>query len=772
MNKANNLIDVITIENGSPLTMDNRTLQDVAVTDSSVNNQAVTPVSIDANSTEINAPQGTNKPELIDVITIDNTVSQVTKKQNLIDVVTIVTDTAPCPVADDNPPVKYITPKAISSRAQLGYPSAVAASTNISDLLPPLNIHTGPCHYDTMQAFFVVDDGNGLVPVPPEESPQIEEPILAKGKGYVLRRSGLYCTSKSGEDVFASNTRLEITGFIRHVTRDESRASGYHIVKSIEGTAILPDGNRHAFVTEEASYKKIYHKLHKDHPDVNVQSVTGPGLENYLTDLYTQAKNLGVKARYTFEYSGWYEMDKGHPKYNVGTNAKLYSTTARANINAMNRYQIFAEGNRFLHMGDIDAVGPIWIFFHAAFTDFFYKKAGCGWGTTLVIEGETGAKKTSVMKILADPLNANRNAGIISIEQNTTEAGLLRVMNHQFCDNFICLDDFTGAMSQSTKASQKMVDMVFRLVGDASSRVKASGKNETANQTANCLFALTAEKNFALTESSYARYIRVFFTKEIVDPSTGVICKSGTIDIRLLTRFQQNPQMIQSYTTLYLTFLEERAPTLVEWIKTRFIELRNINAGTFNHDRLTDAAAHLTLQAELIAQFAVWCGCTKDEATSIQHSLTNDLVEIITPQAELLNKKNDVELFLETLENRADLRKELAETEKIWLENPSRYLGFREDETQTLWINFDDAYARLSTYASSEGYPVPGKKPIPQHLYEAGYSKAVAKVINGKKKYSYLIKSKKGTSAQRRSLLVLYVQKVNEKFRELQKGEE
>lgn len=582
--------------------------------------------------------------------------------------------------------------------------------------------------------------------------------ILKSGENYVIRTTGTYQKVKNKPDLKISNCTLEITGFEHSYELEEKNGYQPVCMEKIHGAAHVSNGKIYPWSVEMKDYKNLFIMLTKKHGDITFSNKAGDGIDTYLSDLYSSAVENNTPVTITTEWGGWYEVESRPAEFYTGTRNK---NSSLVNVADKDRFSVLCNGLQYLKVGyNQKEIAVLFMFMHAGFSNFWFKKAGLGWNMCLIIQGVTNAGKTSVLETAVDVLNSDRKAGLIQLG-TSTEAGARRILNTVFRDTFCCYDDFSNADERTSRNAHNLVETALRLIGDGSGRIRAGTGVDVIRETANCVLAVTAEENFQLGASSYTRYLRIFFRRAIKSANTGEVISNGTIDFKALAFYKEHPEIMATYFSLYIKFLTEKGYGIVDYIRLNLPRYRQ-KFNDFQVGRLVDSAARLQLQSDIIGQFILWCGATAELANTITSVLNSAIESTVRAQEELFQESTPAQVFLKALVNSFDFSKQLAPTEDEYLYASGIYVGFRDDSEGTLWLDKETVKNTVALYLRNEGinFRTPFSN-LPKLLHAEGYSKAVVSIKNGKEHYTYLPRSRKGNSGQRRGMLVLYANKLN-----------
>ena len=218
----------------------------------------------------------------------------------------------------------------------------------------------------------------------------------------------------------------------------------------------------------------------------------------------------------------------------------------------------------------------------------------------IILLGETGSKKTSLVKALfymdEHPYNA--------VNFKWTPAAVQEKLK-DVQDDIVFADDMYPAKITSEKNQQReMLSLLIRATGDTiGSRQKMQGGTVTTGK-ASSLFIATAEQLIPCSESDIWRTIIFNIPK-------------GDVDLEALTWLQEHPDVLRFYSRLFVRFFalnDDRIKTFYECFLSNRTSLRQYKSGL--PDRLIANAAWLIAALWAISDFL-------EEIESVQ-PLTND----------------------------------------------------------------------------------------------------------------------------------------------------
>lgn len=350
--------------------------------------------------------------------------------------------------------------------------------------------------------------------------------------------------------------------------------------------------------------------------------------------------------------------------------------------------------------------------------------------------------KTAVTRVISNVFNPDRERAVIRL--NSTSASTQRTVTY-LRDTVVCVDDFSNTESASRKQAIKAAEEVIRAVGDGAfpSKCDVTDLSKTTHNIVRSVVIMTGEEGLTLGLSSNLRLIVIPVEK-------------GTFDGKQLRLFQAHPEILSNYFAQFIAFLTEYGESLSESFYAEFVEYQTQCAKLFEVPRIVDSAAILQLASEVIGRYSQWCGIETGQAVTLSQDLIQNVFKILQMSQKSAKEEQPEVLFLQALWDSFDVNKaaRLAQNEDAYCQAESEYLGFREPETQTVWIRPNDAYAMVCSYYAIEHRAwLVSLSRLKEILLEKGVSKG--KQIQNRKEF--LCRAKKGT---RKRMLVLFVNEV------------
>lgn len=563
-----------------------------------------------------------------------------------------------------------------------------------------------------------------------------------EGRTYVEQDKTVLAKSKNGNVVSITNATLRVVGIKERWKTDDVCVR--YLCCEVQCKAWK--GGSRTIEVPWTEYKDVYQQIRRKFPDVCVMG-QGQALEEYLADVFARrADNLPVYRE--AKLSGWICWDGG-AHYVVGKDNFYGNHVIPKTLG--NAYAVFNIGRRFLDIGSRNSqICVLYLASHLAYTLFWLKKAGIRFRSTFFVQGGTGLLKTSVVRIISDVFNTDRDKAVIRL--NSTLASTQKTITY-LRDTVVCVDDFSNTESDLRKKSLSAAEAVIRAVGDGifPSKSDVSDFSKITQNTVRSVVILTGEEGLDLGTSSQLRMI--------VIP-----VEQGTFDGRVLREFQIK-NIWAEYTAQYLKFLMEKGEEVVSYRKEAFYAYRDGYAEYFDEPRLIDAAAVLRLECDIVAAYARWCGCGDEEVQQLSALLNRNVLDAMISTQDYASEAKPEVRFLRALWESLDTTKAamVAESEDVYADNEAQFIGFYEKHTGTIWLKPEGAYQVVCQYyrTINERW-LTSLKRVKELLFEKGLSRGKL----GNSGVEYICKAKKG---MRKRMLVLYAEKVEKLLAEEEK---
>lgn len=498
-------------------------------------------------------------------------------------------------------------------------------------------------------------------------------------------------------------------------------------------------------------FKTLFVLIRRRFRDVFVLQSRSDVLEEYLSavnqrDFCENAPKLRQKI--TAEVIGWSEID-GEVRYRLGEGA-FYADYNIPSLNHENRTQIFHRGFEFHEIGHgNEIVEVLWLFAHSPYVLKFFRDANAPITSVLFLKGRTNLLKTATASVLANVFKLDRSN--VGIRLSSTQASI----QHQISalrDNLILVDDFSNTAGSDNLKMTRNAEFLIRAIGDGrfGSKMNVANFSKLANDSIRVSVVLTGEEGLELDISSLYRIV----TLPVYE---------NTFDGTVLAKFQREPMILREYFALFIRYIEEQLQTFVRHLNKKFLSYRQEYAKLLKVPRFVDFASTMALLAELVSDYARWCGCNENISYAYFNSATSAVLKILDLHQQDSAESDMIRRFVFALNQSLETATGtyIAEDEDCYVRDESYYIGFRENATQTIWFRFDEVFALVKKFYWKLGQTWTIKEQtIKEELLRRGISEGVLK-SKGEIGNEYLKRAKKGS---RRRMLVLRMEEL-EKFK-------
>ena len=577
------------------------------------------------------------------------------------------------------------------------------------------------------------------------ESNLISENTRISGNNFIERDDGIYSNNRgSANGQRITNATVKIIGITKKINADDSISE----ILTCEIRCQDAWGTQ-AEVLEVPSddFKNVFAIIRKKFRDVFVLQNRSDVLEEYLSvvnqrDFGENASTLQQKT--IAAVIGWSQLD-GECHYRVGDGA-FYAGYEIPTIQLENRWNIFQNGFSFREVGHGNETAEVlWLFAHAPYVLKLFKEAHAPITSLLFLKGRTNLFKTATASVLANVFKSDRSN--VAIRLSSTQASL----QHQIAalrDNLVLVDDFSNTSGSDNLRMTRNAEFLIRAIGDGrfGSKMNVADFSKLANDSIRVAVVLTGEEGLDLDTSSLYRIVTL-------------PVEAQTFDGAVLTKFQRDPAILRNYFALFIQFIENQPPSLVQDIAKRFVSYRQHSEQTLQVPRFIDFAATMTLLAELISTFAKWCGCNDIFASEYLQRATGSLTSIMTRHQLESGESDYVRRFVVALNQSLGSNQgaRIAQNEDDYARDEENFIGFQENSSQTLWLRFDDAFALTKKFYAKLGQSWNVKsETLKNSLLRRGISEGVL-APKGSVGNEYLKRAKKGS---RKRMLVLRLEEL------------
>lgn len=490
--------------------------------------------------------------------------------------------------------------------------------------------------------------------------------------------------------------------------------------------------------SEQSDYKNIFKKIHRKWPEVFLSYQDGDSLEAYLTAVFQSKGELPVAN--VSKQIGWLTIN-GRPIYHMGVDP-YYLKYELPDVRYVDKGTVFLQGFSFLQVGNYNKeICTLWLVVHAGPTLYWFDKTGVKFRSLLFLKGSTNLFKTAVSSVITNVFQVDRNDSFKRLD--STKASLQDYLSKNR-DNTVLIDDFSNTVGANNKKMVENVEFIVRAVGDRQfpAKMSISDLSKTKDTKIRCVVIATGEEAFGLSTSSEYRMITLNITE-------------GTFDPEYLSLYQDDPNIMRTYFALYIRFLQENGARIVELCKKKLALYRN-QFRDIKIPRFIDAAVALSLQVDILQEFAMYCGANEEFILNILRNCYDVIYNVLQQnQASSATGKPEVR-FIQALMQSIGTDN-LADNEKLYAENESNFIGFCDEPNNQIWLRFADAFNLVRRFYSQLGEQfLTQENTIKELLVRQGIAVGT---INENGGSQYLMRAKRGS---RKYMLVLNMSKVQE----------
>ena len=367
----------------------------------------------------------------------------------------------------------------------------------------------------------------------------------------------------------------------------------------------------------------------------------------------------------------------------------------------------------------------------------------------LYLRGKTGSLKTAVASELSNVFDHDRTHATVRMTSTAASISTALAMSLDTC---LCIDDFSNSSVSDSRKSESNAELIIRAIGDGilPSKMNVSDFSKIVRNTVRCAVIMTGEEKLSLGASSLLRVIEVPIDERSF---------SGAH----LREFQESPKIIREYFALFIRYLSTHGLE----ITAAYPRLQNLYrqeyAHIFKDKRYIDAAVLLRITADVIGNFAQFCGTSLscELLATLQNAITTGVnynAQEASTQAPELRFLTALTAVIDTAPN-----SKVAINEELYASSESAYAGFWEHDTELLWLRWDCAVNLVQNYYLRLGEPwLTKESTIKERLLQLGLSKGRLKGQHGSGN-EFLVRAKKG---KRQRMLVLQMEAVQNYMKE------
>ena len=576
------------------------------------------------------------------------------------------------------------------------------------------------------------------------ESTLPNETTRISGFNFIERDDGVYASNRGSANQRITNATVKIIGITKKINADDS------VSEILTCEIRCPDAwGTQAAVLDVPSedFKNLFSIVRKKFRDIFVLQSRSDVLEEYLAVANQRdfGENASTLQQKTVAASiGWSTID-GECRYRLGDGA-FYAGYEIPTVQLENQWNIFQNGFSFREVGHGNEISEVlWLFAHAPYVLKLFKEAHAPISSLLFLKGRTNLFKTATASVLANVFKSDRSN--VAIRLSSTQASL----QHQIAalrDNLILVDDFSNTTGSDNLRMTRNAEFLIRAIGDGrfGSKMNVADFSKLANDSIRVAVVLTGEEGLDLDTSSLYRIV------------TLPVCED-TFDGAVLAKFQRDPAILRDYFALFIQFIENQPPSLVQDIAQRFLAHRQDCASRLNVPRFIDFTATMTVLAELISNFARWCGCDEIFASEYLRRATNALITIMVRHQVESGESDYVRRFVVALNQSLGSNQgtRIAQSEDDYARDEDTFIGFNEAASNTLWLRFDDAFALTKKFYAKFGQSWNVKADtLKENLLRRGIFEGTL-APKGSVGNEYLKRAKRGS---RKRMLVLHLEEL------------
>lgn len=436
-------------------------------------------------------------------------------------------------------------------------------------------------------------------------------------------------------------------------------------------------------------FRMTYSIAKKEHPEITCfTNGTSDILEEYFADIAAhEVENR--KIYYSYAKTGWREIN-GRIEYKLGDNPIYENWIIPTPILVPEKMkEVFSNGLSFLNLSDEKmVVNSIFIFAHIGFLKYWTRLANFNIASVLFIKGTTGSFKTTVSSEIFNVFQPNKSQRYIQFS-GSTWAGVSKCLLAAQ-DNTIIIDDFSKTEVVNAKEATNLMEKILRAVGDEqlSTKLEVGGKN-LQNAVIRTSVVVTGEESPNLGLSSNLRIITVPVER-------------GTFSKENLTAFQKNRDIMPNYFSLFIQFLTEFGKSYINHVVNNIDDYRREFSNKFSEPRFLEMAVLLKLTADVIYQFGKYCGV---DIASVYNSFLEEINNLVAyNEASIVEEQPHIKILkplYAMLNNESNAI--IAKNEILFNEDPTRFVGFYEEQTNTIWLDFNKVINLITVYWKKRG---------------------------------------------------------------------
>ncbi|WP_196601163.1 hypothetical protein [Pectinatus frisingensis] len=401
---------------------------------------------------------------------------------------------------------------------------------------------------------------------------------------------------------------------------------------------------------------------------------------------------------------GWVRVnDTRYMVYNSAKYSAVHVSRKLLNLPDNTDFQgIIDEGNSFLDIGHGEKeILALFTVAHIGFLFPFLEKNGLTPTFILCLVGQSNSLKTSVVKEVF-------NLFVPKCEQlfsfRSTSKGLELSATGCRHETFV-VDDVAPAVSFGSKKNLEKalenVETLSRIYSDESAQVKSNpawGINKNFAPKGFCV--ITAESG--LLQGAFSTRSRQMWIK----------CNRKTFDGETLRKFQENPQIMQRYFSLFVNFLEKNQIELLAqlpiWKERAETYLRQNDFWGIKTGRIKRAFLVMLTVTLVIDWFDRSIRGTSPQSLMQSFNFYKAFREIFITSELATQDKDPVRLFMDTLrESVKNGDFDIAENRCDFKNGINTCIGFYEADRELLYLKPREIYKKINEFCNENGENMP-----------------------------------------------------------------
>jgi len=311
----------------------------------------------------------------------------------------------------------------------------------------------------------------------------------------------------------------------------------------------------------------------------------------------------------------------------------------------------------------------------------------------LWLYGLTGTRKTSLaMAFLSHFGDFFRGTPPSSFKDT---AGALEKKASLIKDSLLVIDDYhPGTSVAEQRTMDAVAQRMLRTYGDRVARGRLNSAIELRPEYVPRGMALVTGEDIPTGHSSVARFF-------------GVEVGRDDVDLKTLTKYQSNPNLLSQSMRGYIDWLCPQMPQISDALQTRFLELRANFQDSAVHGRLGEAASWLTIGFEQALAYFKDIGLVDPD---LAEGLASDCLEtmqfLMFKQGEEVSSESPAQKFLTSFAEMLDAGKIGApinprQNERQYLMCSTEFLGWQDNVS--FFLLPSQTYNAVQQYLSKKG---------------------------------------------------------------------